>query len=300
MMAAGDLIFTDYQYEYNGVLFGWETLMDVQELSNFIGYPTVRSSTEDAFGRHGGVPGRHYLPSRTFTMEFNIQGSEDDTEYAATRKLVTSALAPRSHPRDQIEFVYQHPGSAKRFVLARPTDLVINVDRMYALKYPHGTVRFEATDPRHYELETQLAMTGLPDTGGGISFPLVFPLNFGPGLGGGESVVANTGNAPAHWIAEISGPVTNPRLECTNSTGETYFLEINGLSIGVGEKLVFNSKTKAVLLGTQSRRSFLTPQSSWFTLDPYPETCTLRFRSSDIPVTTSTLTFTWHNAYWGD
>lgn len=304
-MAAGDLITQDYQYEYNDLLLGCDTPLDVEELSNFVGYPTVRSSIDDAFGRHGGVPGRHYLPSRLFTMTFNIMGTSDDDVYALLRYVTGTAFGVRSDPASEIPFVYQHPGITKRYINCRPVDLNWPVDRLYALAYPHISVRFEATDPRHYALEVKSTIASLPTSGGGLDFPLSFSGTGGLDFGGagisGSTTLANLGNAPANWHADITGPVTDPVIEMvSDTTGEEHTLEIDGLTLGVGEVLTFNSKDRSVKVGTQSRRSFLTPQSIWTTLPPYPETLTVSYRSADVPSTTSTATFYWSDAVWGE
>jgi hypothetical protein len=173
---AGELVVADYQYEYNGFLFGVDTFFDVESIDGLMGYSAVRSSTEDAFGMHGGVRGRHYATSRTFTVEMNIQGSDFDEIYMELRHQVSHAFAIRSHPSNEIPFVYQVPFMEKRFINCRPTGLNWPFDRRYALKYPHLTVRFECSDPRHYHHEAKTEIASLPSPGGGLDFPLQFPL----------------------------------------------------------------------------------------------------------------------------
>jgi len=297
---SGELIVADYQFEYNEFLFGCDTSFDVEELSGFLGYPNVRSSTVDAFGMHGGVRGRHYVPSRTFTVEMNIKGSEDPLNYSNLRAALALAFQPRSSPDEEIQFVYQVPPNIKRFVNCRPIDLVIPFDIRWAnLKYPHVTARFECSDPRHYDLETNTEVATLPSPGGGLDFPLDFPLDFGAGT---TSIIqlTNSGDAPAPWIASITGPVTNPRIEAITATeGDVFSLEFSGLTLAVGETLLLNSRDRSVLLGGQSRRAFLAASSKWFTIPPQPNAITIAYTSDDSPPTNSTCTFTWSNATWG-
>lgn len=315
-MTAGELITTDYQYEYNGLLIGCDTEYDVEELSGLFGFPSVRSSTEDAFGMHGGVPGRHYATSRQFTVSLNIHGAtSDDDVFSSLKYELTRAFAPRSLPRilpdtplgdtfigGEIPFVYQHPGigERRRFINCRPIGMDIPANRMYALKYPHAEIRLEATDPRHYDYTFNVATAGLPTYGGGIDFPLTFPLNFGVGSSN-AAALQNVGNAPAHWFADIAGPVTNPRIEVTSLVDDTdvHHIYFSGLTVNAGEVLELASRTRSVLLNGQSRRSFVVPGSLWFTIPPAPDGLSLKFLSDDSPTTSSTVTFRWNNAYWG-
>lgn len=314
-MAAGDLITTDYQYEYHDILLGADTDYDVEQITGFKGYPSVRTSTEDAFGIHGGIPGRHYLPSRLFTIEFNIKGTTD-VNFATMEDDLVRALAPRTIPRilpntspadaivsGEIPFVYQHPGSGdrKKFLTCRPVDLDIAVTRRYALLYPHVVARMEATDPRHYDLVTNIATATLPTPGGGLDFPLVFPLDFGVGSSN-VATIENAGNADAHWTAIITGPVTNPRIESVSSLDDSkvHYIRFNGLSLIEGEALELGSRYRTAVLNGQSRRAFIEPGSLWFTIPPAPDELTIRYLSDDPTPTSSSVTFHWNNAYWGN
>jgi hypothetical protein len=298
---AGELIVTDYQFEYNDLLFGCDTQYDVEEISGFLGYPTLRSSTVDNFGMHGGSKGRHYAPARQFTVEMNIQGSENALAYSVLRSQLGIAFQPRSQPHDELPFVYQVPPNIKRFVSCRPTDFIMPMDTRYAnIKYPHVTLRFECSDPRHYDLETKTEIATLPSPGGGLDFPLQFPLDFGAGSSSVVQLLNNL-DAPAHWVASISGPVSNPRIEAVSDIeDEVFFLEFSGLTLITGETLVLNSRDRSITLSGQSRRSLLIPGSRWFTIPPYPDSLTINYTSADYPITTSTVTFVWSDATWGN
>lgn len=297
---AGELITVDYQFQYDELLFGCDTFYDVEELSGFLGFPSVRSSTVDAFGMHGGTRGRHYVPARTFVVEMNIQGSDSDAGFAVLRSQLASAFKPRSDPNDELEFSYQMPSNIRRFIKCRPIDLEIPLDIGFSNhKYPHVTVRFECSDPRHYDIETSTEIATLPSPGGGLDFPLTFPLNFGVGTTNIIQLV-NNGDAPAHWTAEITGPVINPKIEATSAEDNNVLqLKFNNLSISLGETLILNSRDRSITLGGQSRRSFLSSDSRWWTIPEYPDYLTISYTSDDPSPTTSTTTFTWSNATWG-
>lgn len=298
-MTAGDLITTDYQYEYNNILFGVDTPFDIMELGSFIGYPSLRSSTADAFGMHGGVKGRHYVPTRQFNIQMRVLGQAGYASIAELKRLVGIAFSPRSNPDDELQFVYKFPDVPLRYINCRPVDMSIPVDRNYSLNIPNIAVRFEAADPRHYDLATKTEIASLPTTGGGLDFPIDFPLDFG--LGSTNSIVViNGGDAPAHWTAAISGPVQNPRIEATSHlSGQTLHLAFQNMTIVEGETLELNSRDRSITLNGQPRRNALIPGSQWWAIPSFPDEMTIHYTSADDPITASTFSITWSDATWG-
>lgn len=292
-ISVGDLVASDYQYEFNGLLIGSGTPYDIVSVNNFFGYPQVRRSLDDKLGAHGGVPGRQYVPTRDFTIEFHIQAISD-SDFADRRRAVTLAFAPRSNPADQVRLVYQHPGTLKRFVFCRPTAISLVADRMYALKYPNVAVRFEATDPRHYTLASTQSTATPPEIEGGLTFPLTFPLTFGAGSTG-DVVVTNTGTAPAHWNGVLRGPCTNPII--TDVT-RGFELRMQPFTLLSGQELRFDTRNRTVLLGSQTQRTFLTATSRFFTL-PAGEPITIRYTATTFEPG-SRFTMNHRNAFWGD
>lgn len=292
-IAVGDLVTSNYQYEFNDLVIGAGTSFDITEISNFFGYPQVRRSLDDRFGAHGGVPGRQYVPTRDFVIECHIQANTD-AEFAERRRALSLAFAPRSNPADQLQLVYSQPGVLKRFVLCRPTAIDLPADRMYALKYPKAFIRFEATDPRHYSLSNNQATATPPEIEGGLTFPLTFPLTFGAGSTG-DFVVTNTGTADAHWTGTLRGPCTNPVI--TDVT-RGFELRMEPFTLLSGQQLRFDTRSRTVLLGSQTQRTFLTATSRFFTL-PVGEPITIRYTATTFG-TGSRFTMNHRNAFWGD
>lgn len=292
-IAVGDLVTTDYQYEFNGFVMGAGTPFDIVSITNLFGYPQVRRSLDDKLGAHGGVPGRHYVPTRDFSIECHIQANTD-SEFAERRRALSLAFAPRSNPADQLRLVYRHPGTLERFVLARPTAVAPVVDRMYALKYPAVAIRFEATDPRHYTLDSSASTVTPPEIEGGLTFPLTFPLTFGSGSTG-DAVVTNTGTAPAHWNGSLRGPCTNPVI---SDVTRGFELRMEPFTLLSNQRLQFDTRNRTVLLGSQTQRTFLTVTSRFFTL-PAGEPVTIRYTATTFGPG-SRFTMNHRNAFWGD
>jgi tail protein len=295
MMNPGDLIEDYYQYEYNGLLLGAGTLYQAIRVSGLIGYPALRSGTVDRFGNHGGSGGRHYMPHREFVLNFDY-AVETDEEFAAARSELMTAFRPRVMPDDELPFVFWHPGAPdKMYIKARPVDFNAEVNRRFALKYPEHAVRFEATDPLHYGITEYSTSLGLQIDLTGLDLPMVFPLNFGPSSSD-TVTLTNNGTAPATWKCNITGLVAGPRLEKVD-TGEV--LNFPNLTVQLGEYLLIDEFNRQVLLnGVSSRRGDMTSASKWFKLDP-GETTTIRYANNGA-ASSSTATFYWHYAYWGE
>ena len=288
-MAAGDQILYDWQQEYNGLLLGDKTNFELVSGDKLMGSPTARSGTIASFGRHGGVPGRHLLPLRDFFLKWDIKAQDEDT-FRTRRQLLGAAFAIRTEPEDELPLVFSLENRIYR-INCRPIDNYIPLNMDFANFYTEAAIRFEAAWPFIESNSLGSATLSIATTTEGLQFPATFPLVFGAGTGGSASVV-NNGNAPAPWVATISGDTPNPRITHVES-GK--FIEFVGLTIVAGDVLTLDSKNKSVLLnGTASRRSYMTAASRWFDLQPGSNT--IQFSSGGI--TTGQLTFTWRDTYW--
>jgi hypothetical protein len=293
-MAAGDLITEIYQYEYNGLLLGADSDFEIDSITGLSGYPAVRTGTVDRFGRHGGIPGRHYLPLKDFTVQFSGVPASN-VAFKDLRDAVATAFAVRTDPTDEIPFVLFHPGrDDKLYIDARPIALDIPMDREWAIRYPHFSVRFEASYPFFRGLNTKTSIILSTGDATGLTLPLSFPLDFGTATANSGSAL-NIGTAPAHWFADIHGPAVDPVLE-ESTLGKK--LSFSGLTINAGEFLRIDSITRSILLNNQSsRRHYLEPASSWFQLNPGQATGIKYSQSGASP---STCFFKWHDTYWSD
>lgn len=145
---------------------------------------------------------------------------------------------------------------------------------------------FEASDPRLLSAATSSIVLGL-EPGGGMTYPLTYPLSFGAGSDSDGSVL-NAGNADADWTAVIHGPVTSPRLTL-GSTGQ--YVAISG-TVPEGSSLVIDSASRSVLL-EGSPRNWLSLTSRWWSLAPGANT--VRFRAV---AGSGSCTFSWKDASW--
>jgi hypothetical protein len=110
-------------------------------------------------------------------------------------------------------------------------------------------------------------------SGGGVTWPLLWPMGFaaGAGNGTGQLVLQNRGNVDAPLQLRIDGPVVNPAVY-HQETGKLLTLQI---TVAVGDYLLIDTEARTVLLnGTASRRSAVVQGSTWPAM--VPGTNTLR------------------------
>ncbi|WP_190061247.1 phage distal tail protein, partial [Streptomyces echinoruber] len=160
-----------------------------------------------------------------------------------------------------------------------------------------GAIEWVATDPRRYALTEQTVAATLPAPEPGLSWPLVWPLDFGtPGSTGRLSVV-NAGDADAHPVIEFRGPLTMPSL--TNiTTGDV--LEYD-LPLAASDVLVVDTGAGTVVLnGTASRIHTATSRSvpeQTFTIPPGTSSFLFRAAPGSTDPTAS-VAVRYRAAYW--
>lgn len=221
------------------------------------------------------------LPSLlTFTV--HITGVDITARLAAADAL-RAAWAPVRTGTVQLTLALN---GVERLVVGRPGRCDIDVSKL-----AFGTLRarctFETSDARMFEGGAMSSLTLGLTAGGGMVFPLTFPLTFGAGSDSDGSAV-NIGNIDAPWIAVIDGPVDTPRITL-GETGE--FLELDG-NILAGSTVVIDSAAQSILLDGSPRASWQTLLSRWWSLAP--GTNTVRYRASS---GSGSCSFTWRSAW---
>jgi hypothetical protein len=123
-----------------------------------------------------------------------------------------------------------------------------------------------APDPRRYAASLTTQQIGLPQAGGGgLVFPLVFPLTFGTGSSGGEMTLVNTGTLATWPTWTVLGPATGPII--TNATtGEALTFDPTFV-VPAGQNLIIDTDAKTVRLQGINRRDRLFG-AGWFRLNP--------------------------------
>lgn len=260
-MAAGDLITTDYQYEYNGVLFGSGTLAEAVEVDG-LDRPALRVSDVVRPRDHGEIAGVDWLGGRDVGFVLDVG---DGTATNLKAMLDSLANAGSSIGQTEVPLVFQLPGYGKRRVNARFRRRSFNVNMDYFFGLAQGVaLEFHATDPRIYDNTLSTAALTLPSVSGGLGWPVSWPLGWGSAVGGLVNVT-NAGTFATRPVITFIGPLTAPSVQNVTA-GQTWACTFDLQS---GDQLIVDFAARTVLLnGTASRYSYVTSSSVWWELAP--------------------------------
>lgn len=284
-MAAGDLITTDWQMEYDGALWGDLTDLALVKVEGVLDLPGVTSGDRNRLRRHGTYAGDDFLAGREVEVTLEVYGS-DASDFASKIAALTLATRPG---RAALPLVLRLPGvagGAKVQTLARVRRRSLPLDLDYLYRLPTAVLQFYADDPRFYSTPAGSAVVGLPTSGGGLTFPAAAPFVFGTVVAGGNVTLTNAGTFDSSPVVRIDGPVTNPSLQNV-TTGKTLTLT---LDVPAGQYVDLDFDRRTVLLnGTASRYSALVSTSTWW--DLIPGANEVQFRAVSFGAGTATFTY---------
>lgn len=294
---AGELITGDLQVEWADQLWGDGTVLQVAQVQGWDSMPALSSGTVPRPQQHGAYPGALLAQSRIVVMD----GTVTADDLAGARRALRSATALR---QDEQELVIQLCGEAL-LAYGRVIARAIPNDGQFAAGTPAVTVTWECSDPRLYELAEQSALSALPAAETGLSFgspvevglsfgsPTEVGLDFGAPGNTGDLTVTNGGDADAHPVIEIRGPVTTPTI-----TLGSLRLEY-AITLGATDVLVVDTWAGTVTLGGQSRITTATSRSvpeGAFTIPPGQSVLSFRAApGSTDPAAQATVR--WRSAY---
>ena len=254
-MATGDLITTQFQFEFNGLLMGVDTAYEVVGVEG-LDLPGIRDETRKRPREHGVFD---LMPD---LLDYRLV--DLDLEVLSTSYTPFDTLADATTDFDSLfPLVFMFHDSVKKYVNCRVRKRSTKVDRSTLLGNGRVSLQFWCPDPRVYSLTQSTLSPALPAVSGGLAFPFSFNLGFGSATS--SSVYAtNDGNMDSYPIFTFAGPLTAPTI--TNiTTGEIFSTASAILS---GQTLTVNCADKTVLLGSTSRYSDVSSTSSFWSLVP--------------------------------
>lgn len=261
-MTAGDLITAQQQLEWRGVLFGFPaTPLAISNLTGWLDMPPTRSTPVDRPGRHGAFPSQLRASARVVEVEFTLADINDD--YTALGRLIDATALGEDDAEEPL--VIWAGTDTAQMVMARCEKRAIPTDQDWSVGDHRATVQWvAATNPRRQSVALHTQTIGLPATSvGGLVFPLVFPLDFGSGHGGGRLVAINAGNAPSWPTFTLTGPLTGPIISNQDTGAQLIFDPTFVLT--AGQQLVIDTDQRTVTLSGVSRRDRLVT-AQWFPL----------------------------------
>lgn len=239
---------------------------DVAKVDGLIGLTAPKGDSKQRSDGHGSAPNRsRFLSAKIVTIEGELWGTTDDDAYAAHDEL--EAVLYRTLSEGPKLLTYKRAGAAglalQRLVkLASPLEPPVENDAT-TLRYQ---LMLEADDPRAYSQALRTAVgAALSAGGGGLTFPMTFPIRFTTSAGG-TATVTNGGRVETPPLVRVYGPVTSPTYRLV-TTGEE--VKITG-TINAGEYLVVDHDKRTLTLnGVTRRMNFLdTPNSRFFQIPP--------------------------------
>lgn len=169
---SGLLIQEDFQYEFNGLLFGKETKMKVDTMRGLRGLSGVRGGNIPKPGRHGSFPTRSYYEDRVVSWDMWLLAGgaflADD--------LIDKMGAAFQLTSTEIPFVMKRPKAQKRRLYCKVTNE--NIDAGYELSMGYGTASVELTAADPFWYSNSLRTKSL-EILGGASSQSMYIQNFG-------------------------------------------------------------------------------------------------------------------------
>ncbi|OGY24245.1 MAG: hypothetical protein A2Y57_04115 [Candidatus Woykebacteria bacterium RBG_13_40_7b] len=226
-----------------------------------IDFASVRSSFYQKAGEHGALLANNLYGERRIIIEGIVKGG-DAAGYEANRRALAEILGlERDENGDPV---------LKTLLVTTNDDLSLQWDFIPAqepkieIEYlAAGRFFLDLVGDYLLESQTLKQSTLTPPTGGGIVYPVIYPVLFAATTGGAINVV-NAGNCEAYPIITLNGPLTNPRI----------FNWTSGLSIALsltladGEQIVIDMKNKTIVQGgITNRLDKRTEDSDWWWLE---------------------------------
>ena len=253
----------DVELSFNGITLGVAPY-PISGIEGLWETPDVRTSDVLRARAHGMWPGVDLLGGRS--IQATIEVAAGDLNGPVLGALASSLRAATDDESPLLVRVDGLAGGRQLVTNARVRRLALPVDiERYQFGHPQGFVEWWATDPRLYDSNVVTLTTIIgAQSNIGLEFDAEFDVEFGGQIPSGIVTANNLGTFPAPWVANLRGPLTNPRVE-NITTGQS--LRFQGV-IGSGETITIESLTRSVTVNGASRYSFLVPSSTWFDLAP--------------------------------
>lgn len=246
--------------------------------------PEIRAEFTDREADHGTWASPVYLGSRPVTLAGTIVAPSRALLESAMERLRTAAGLT-----DTVLTVWETV--SKQAVVRRSGKLLVQYVTDTVATY---SVMVTAADPRRYSTTQQSGTTGLPATSGGLAFPSAFPLTFSATVVSGQINAVNAGSADTRPVLTITGPVIAPVIAALYPDGTVRQL-IYSLDLVTGDVLTIDTDAHTVLLGSVSRRRFMTVAGGWPVI-PAGSAVNYQFQSGTYNAT-AMLTAAWRSAW---
>jgi phage-related protein len=244
-VAVGDLVVANYQYEYNGLLMGSLTSYVVEGIEGLWDLPDIRTADQERLDWHGDNPGEDLIAPRRKVITIKAY-ADTQTQMETNLALLAKTFRQRNN---QLPFVWQRPGQAKKFVNARPRRRQFPTSYEMAHGLAAGSVELYCPDPTIYALANSTATVVLAS-----------------GAAGASTTTATNGGDFEVWpTLTITGAGTNPRISNQQDSNRQVRIDV---SMGAGDTLVINTHPNArtATLNGVDRYDLVRNDNQWWML----------------------------------
>ena len=241
------LVTSDFQWEFDGLLLGAGTPYGVTAAPGFVDLSGVRANFTPRARAHGGFTEPQFGGGAVLDLEMDVTATATSTFADAVL-----ALEAWTFPQEGTRPLWwQLPGHGLRVMQVQCLRRSLPLDLSFAVGLvTKAALQFYAPDPLKYGV-TQTSTTGLPSSGGGLAYPLVYPLNYGTTGNPGRVVASNAGSAAVSPVFTVTGPVDSAGFQVT-SIEDGLTVQYNG-SVGANDAFVIDTRTGAATLNGTPR-----------------------------------------------
>lgn len=194
-----------WQAQLDDLTFGIGTPYEITAMEGLGDLPDLRTDDSDRPGAHGQFPGVDLASGRTVTVDLEVMADATaGITYAdALAALRRTAVVTEDDVLVPFWFRTLELPTLRLDVKVRRRSIPTTAQAEMGLAA--AALQLRAPDPRAYG-PTKAATTFLPAPGGGLTYPLTYPLSYGTPANLGRVSMDNAGNAKAWAVHTVYGP----------------------------------------------------------------------------------------------
>ena len=277
----------DYQFAFNGWLFGAEQGVQLLEAEGLEDMPTLRVQDDNRGWQDGMFTGRDFLNGRSIVLLLQIMNNANGSMQTYLSELKANLLY-QQNGTGTLQF--KLPGRPLQRVSARVRRRSLKIDPDYVYGRSTATVELFCPDPRIYD-DAAVTQVLTPGSSVGRTYNRVYPLVYDIPLSGASSYVdfTNDGNVTVFPTFTLSGAMTNPRI-VNSTTGQAIALNI---TMSATDTITVDPDLRSVTYNGNPARNLVSNTSQWFGFPPGITTVGIVVDTT----TSGTCTVTYRNGY---
>jgi hypothetical protein len=240
-----------------------------------LGYPSVRAVTSNRPDQDGIDDRTKYAAERQMSADLRAMGGTMTPDEIGAS--FATFMIPNARP--ELHYVLDRPGTPERFAIVRAADYTWKIS---GARNREIHLAWVAADPyvNGAELRTAVAMAGasvIPGRAYPLHFNRIYPVG-----GGSPSTgeIRSDGDVTVRPLLRIYGPVTNPRVTMTPTTGADPFgppaeiVFVAGFIVAAGSYVDVDTNAKTAFVGGDPANSVMAQinwaQTTWPILPTLP------------------------------